>query len=608
MNTGSDRGVDVSVIVPTYDCRAHLDRCVTSLLVQQVATQIIVVDGGSRDGTAQLAELYAACHPRLITVIRLDHPSTPGGARNRGLAEAMGRYVYFCDADGHLGPGALPRMVAAADRNGSDIVLGRIAGAGPAPHDVFRENAERVALSAGAVYDELSCFKLFRREMLERHRIRFDETLRAGEDPAFCVHAYCHARVISVVADHDCYHAGGHRDGAAEAGLDPLAWLHAARVPIELMARHIPPGPLRDRLLLRHLRRDVLAQLGAPFLAVAEADREKIAVEVSDICAQWLTPGVRDLLGEAGRARLASLEDHDRLVRLARVETAVLRHHLTGVEWRGGHLVISGRAALLGPADNPGPPAGPAPEGEAGLVLRERTSRDELRPPVTRAGHLFTALVDVAALPPGVWDVHAAVDCAGVRRTARLGSERGPGVAAPAPRLQDGVLIVPFLTRSRGHLAIDAGGHAARVPGSVRLTRTGWAGRRLRVEGRVEVAGAPAAAAVRRLVWRERASGRERPEEVRATGPATFLTETGGFRPGTWDAYLELDLGGPPVRFPVKVGGPEELERPLRWWRGPVQWTVRPYATAVNRRLSTSVRVCTPLTVIRRMLRTLRHR
>src|SRR3954466_6891204 len=99
MNTGSDRGVDVSVIVPAYDCRAHLDRCVTSLLVQRVATQIIVVDGGSRDGTAQLADLYSACHPRLITVVRLDHPSTPGGARNRGLAEATGRYVFFCDAD-----------------------------------------------------------------------------------------------------------------------------------------------------------------------------------------------------------------------------------------------------------------------------------------------------------------------------------------------------------------------------------------------------------------------------------------------------------------------------------------------------------------------------
>jgi hypothetical protein len=108
-------------------------------------------------------------------------------------------------------------------------------------------------------------------------------------------------------------------------------------------------------------------------------------------------------------------------------------------------------------------------------------------------------------------------------------------------------------------------------------------------------------------VWRERASGEEQREAVEVVGGQTFAAETEGFRPGIWDAYLELDVGGPPARFPVKVGGSQTLERSLRWWRGPVQWTVRPYATAVNRRLSVSVRLATPLTVVRRMLRTLRH-
>ncbi|MEU6429585.1 hypothetical protein ABZ860_27125 [Microbispora sp. NPDC046973] len=121
-----------------------------------------------------------------------------------------------------------------------------------------------------------------------------------------------------------------------------------------------------------------------------------------------------------------------------------------------------------------------------------------------------------------------------------------------------------------------------------------------------------AAAAVRHLIWRERASGREHRERAVAVGPREFAAETAGLRPGTWDAYLELGLGGPPVRFPVKVASADALDRPLRWWRGAlrwgvVQWTVRPYATAVNRRLSVSVRVATPLTVARRMARALRR-
>lgn len=633
MDTERDQSIDVSVVVPTYNCRAHLDDCLTSLLVQGVSKEIIVVDDGSRDGTARLLDLYATHHPRLITVVHRARTGLRGQVCNVALAAATGRYVFFCDPVDRLAPEALRQMVAMADRNGADIVLGKIVEHGravPRPAQArYRENAERVALGGSAVYDDLSCAKLFRRSLLRRHGIRFDETIRVGADAdahafarsaeaavvdmAFAVHAYCHARVISVVAEHDCYHrchrhasggpddAGAGRPRTATGGDDALAWLRMIRTPIELMARHIPPGPLRDHLLLRHFRLDVFAQLGAPFLAADEVEREKIAHEVAGVCADWLTPGVRDRLDGTDRARATSLHDLGRLTRLARVETARLRHRLTGVEWQGGRLVISGHASLAGLSGRPG------------IVLRERTTLEERCPPVTRVADLFSAAIEVASLPAGVWDVHAAVDCEGARRLARLGTERASGLRLPGPRFADGVVAVPFVTRAHGHLSLDVGGHVVRVPGSVRLTRTEWIGRCLRVEGRVHVGRAPGAAAARHLVWRERASGLERREEVRVTGPHTFAVDSRGFQAGggvrlrpraeTWDAHLELDLGGPPVTFPVKVGGPATLERPRRWWRGPVRWTARPYATAVNRRLSVSVRATTPFTLLRRLLR-----
>ncbi|WP_432929616.1 glycosyltransferase family 2 protein [Microbispora sp. CA-135349] len=660
MDTGSDqradRGIDVSVVVPAYNRRASLDRCLTSLLVQRVAKEIIVVDGGSRDGTLGLLGLYAAHHPRLITLIEDAQPGTPGGARNRGLDRATGRYVLFCDAGDHLAPDALARLVAAGDRNHADVVVGKVAGA----RQGLRGVADRASLPD--VYDDLSCFKLFRRDFLERHAIRFDEAQRRGEDMTFTVHAYCHARVISVVADRDCYHAEG---GSGASVRDPLGWLRVVRTPIEVMARHVPPGALRDRLLLRHLRRDVLAQLGAPFLAACEAHREKIAVEVADICGQWLTPGVRAGLDGVDAARVAALDDPDRLVRLARVEAASLRHRLTGVEWRGDRLLIEGWAALTDAnraapstaAPSTAAPSTAAPDGDdgagmdgagvgdaelggiVGVVLRDRLSREEralivtsgVAPSVTSgvtsggtgSAGSFTAVVDVAKLPPGVWDVHVAVECEGARRLARLGSRRDAGVRAPASHLVGGAVAVPFLTRSQGHLGLDVGGHVARVPAVVRLARARWRGRRLHVEGQVRVGDEAAASAVRHLIWRERASGREHRERAVAAGPREFAAETAGLGPGTWDAYLELGLGGPPVRFPVKVADADALDRPLRWWCGPkqwgavgwtagvwgaAQWTARPYATAVNRRLSVSVRVASPLTVVRRMIRSMRHR
>ncbi|MEU7880540.1 glycosyltransferase family 2 protein [Microbispora bryophytorum] len=647
----ADRGIDVSVVVPAYNRRASLDRCLTSLLVQRVAKEIIVVDGGSRDGTRALLRLYAAHHPRLITVIRDAQPGTPGGARNRGLERAAGRYVFFCDAGDHLAPDALARLVAAADVNGADVVVGKVSGA----RRGLRDSADRASLAA--VYDDLSCFKLFRRDFLARHAIHFDETQRRGADMTFAVHAYCHARVISVVADGDCYHAEG---GGEASARDPLGWLRVVRTPIEIMTRHVPPGALRDRLLLRHIRRDVLAQLGTPFLAACEAEREKIAVEVADICGQWLTPGVRAGLDGVDAARVAALDDPDRLVRLALVEAAPLRHRLNRVEWRGDRLVIDGWAALAGAGGGSdgvgltcagldgagtngagtngaalngagasgagtsgagpksGGPESAGPEsaelnGTVGLVVRERMSREERVPFVTRgAAGSFTAVLDVAALSPGVWDVHVVVECEGARRLARLGSRRDPRAGVPSAHLVGGAVAVPFLTRSHGHLGLDVGGHVVRVPAVVRLSRAWWRGRRLRVEGQALMGEEAAAAAVRHLIWRERASGREHRERAVAAGPREFAAETAGLRPGTWDAYLEMALGGPPVRFPVKVADTDALGRPLRWWCGALrwggaQWTVRPYATAVNRRLSVSVRVATPLTVVRRMVRLLRR-
>ncbi|GIH25452.1 glycosyl transferase [Acrocarpospora phusangensis] len=598
MDALSDYPVDVSVLVPAYNCRAFLDRCLTSLLVQRVSKEIIVVDDGSTDESLALLELYARHHPA-IRVISQEHTGAPGSARNRALSRARGRYVFFCDADDYLGPFALEKMLAMADRNGSDIVLGKVVGHGRrAPASMFRANADRVTLQGSTVYNNLNVFKLYRKSMLERHRIRFDESLRVGEDMDFAVHAYCHADVISVVADYDCYHLMDREDGTSvmqEPGSrEPIAWLRMVRIPIGRMARHVPPGPLRDHLLLRHFTFDVLAQLGEPFLAADEGDREKIAVEVADLCDEWLTDGVRARLSAADNARLTSLTDPDRLVRLARVQSAPLRRRLTALEWAGDHLQISGSVTLTGF------------EGAVGLLLKERSQRAERKIPVTRVADLFSASIDVGELATGIWDVFVAVECEGIRRLGRLGADRDRRATRPVPRFTGGVVALPYLTRPYGNLSLDVGGHVVRVPASVRLTHTEWIERRLRIEGQVMVGGRPGAAAVRRLVWRERRTGRERHEEAVSTGSRAFAAETGPLGRGTWDAYLELDMGGPTARFPVKVGEPKSLERPRTWWQGTTRWTTRPYATAVSHRLSTSVRRASFFTLARRAFRRIR--
>ncbi|MEV4550816.1 glycosyltransferase family 2 protein [Nonomuraea wenchangensis] len=599
---GNDDAVDVSVVIPAHNCRDYLDRCLTSVLVQRVKKEIVVVDDGSTDGSADLLDLYAAYHRDSVRVVHTRGGGGAGRPRNVGIEHATGRYVFFCDADDYLGPEALERMVAMGDRNGSDIVLGKIVGHGRrAPQSMFQHNADRADLGDSTVYNSLSCFKLFRRDLLERHRIRFGEGMLVGEDIIFTVHAYCHARVISVVADYDCYHLVSRPDGSSimqqPGSRDPLAWLAMIREPIRLMARHIPPGALRDHLLRRHFRLDAFAQLGSVFLESDDIRRKDIAREVAALCEEWYTPGVHERLNSIDRQRAGALDDIDRLVRLARIESATVRRRLTGLRWDGDRLVVTGAARLDGISRDDG----------VALVLRSRYDpHAELVVPARRKGGEFVAPIDVAALDSGIWDLRVAVELEGVVRHGRLGAERDTSVTRPEPRLVGEMAVLPYFTRDNGNLSIDVGGHVVDVPGAVRLLRTRWSlGHRLQLHGEVSVAGStPSAAAVRQLVWRERRSGRERAEPVTALSGGAFTARPsiGRLAPGTWDAFLELDLGGPPARFRIEAD-PDAVAAPRRWPGVALLRSVRPYATSGKGRLSAVVRRMSARSFARRILK-----
>ncbi|MFD0429100.1 glycosyltransferase family 2 protein [Streptomyces zhihengii] len=134
---------DVSVVVGAYDAMPYLVRCLESVESQTIGPgrmELLAVDDGSADGTGEYLEEFAARSAVPTTVVRQPNSGGPGGPRNKGLALARGRYVFFLDADDFLGDEALERMVAVADRAGTDVVLGRMAGRGGcAPLDVRPE-------------------------------------------------------------------------------------------------------------------------------------------------------------------------------------------------------------------------------------------------------------------------------------------------------------------------------------------------------------------------------------------------------------------------------------------------------------------------------------
>ena len=112
---------DASVIVPARDAESTLPRTLDALSRQEFAGsyEVIVVDDGSRDRTVELARSA----PGPVTVIE-QAASGPAAARNRGVAEAGGGILAFCDADCFPTPGWL--AAGAAALGSADLVQGRV--------------------------------------------------------------------------------------------------------------------------------------------------------------------------------------------------------------------------------------------------------------------------------------------------------------------------------------------------------------------------------------------------------------------------------------------------------------------------------------------------
>jgi glycosyltransferase involved in cell wall biosynthesis len=112
---------DVSAIIPTLDCAAHLARCLGSLDAQRdVDVEVIVVDQRSGDGTADIARAYGA---RVLSLSRPAYYRPPTRSRNVGARAATGRFLAHLDADMELPSGLLAEATALCRRDGVSAVV-----------------------------------------------------------------------------------------------------------------------------------------------------------------------------------------------------------------------------------------------------------------------------------------------------------------------------------------------------------------------------------------------------------------------------------------------------------------------------------------------------
>jgi glycosyltransferase involved in cell wall biosynthesis len=113
----------VSVVIPAHNSQPYIVAALDSILAQQHRPlEILVVDDGSTDSTAQIVRGYAP-EVRLIEQNQRGHPA----ARNTGIHAAAGEFLGFLDHDDLWSPDKLDRQIASFDRNPAlDLVFGHI--------------------------------------------------------------------------------------------------------------------------------------------------------------------------------------------------------------------------------------------------------------------------------------------------------------------------------------------------------------------------------------------------------------------------------------------------------------------------------------------------
>ncbi|MDO4559962.1 MAG: glycosyltransferase family A protein [bacterium] len=204
----------ISVIIPVYNREKFIRRAIESIILQDhTEKEIIVVDDGSTDKSAQIAEEVLKSSKVHHKIISLTKNSGVSHARNVGIQESQGTYISFLDSDDYCDTTMLSSMFSQSAQNDGGIADLVFCGYRKlyvnngtveicALNDKHINNAPSAEIAVRRIFNkfEPALSSLFRRELLIQNNIFFHENCYAGEDGEFFLKAIVRSERIAAVS------------------------------------------------------------------------------------------------------------------------------------------------------------------------------------------------------------------------------------------------------------------------------------------------------------------------------------------------------------------------------------------------------------------------
>lgn len=201
---------DITVVIPTYNVERYIESALDSVVKQNFKgnMEIIIIDDCSTDETPSIVKKYIEKHRDFnIRVLYQEKNMRQGTARNRGIREGKGKYIFFLDGDDFLDPDTFQKMYDRAEEKSCDFVLCDWAyyyqdkGLVYVNNDTFLMKDYLFGEECEDLYQAVTYFtvnKLYNKDFLIKNRIKYGEGY-IYEDFEFYVKVAQYAEIIGVV-------------------------------------------------------------------------------------------------------------------------------------------------------------------------------------------------------------------------------------------------------------------------------------------------------------------------------------------------------------------------------------------------------------------------